>query len=419
MSAAEWLATAEEQEIREVIRDYGEERFAKQIAAAIVAARRGAAIVRTRQLADLVAQAVRTREPGQDPATRTFQALRIHVNRELEEVSLMLPQAVARLAPQGRLAVISFHSLEDRIVKRFMQQAARPEVPRGCRCVPAKCHNRCSKSWDVHSARPPEETRRNPRARSATLRVAERTAVPYSRDRARRAVAKLNLLLLAVLVACALGLVTSQHKGAAPVLAARARAGARARARGRVRPPAARGQHLGPALAGREARYALARPAPGRSAARALRRARRRAVSRAAQGLVRLPVWRARFVLIALRRGLRGARRPLGLPAGDAHRLPAGEGRGALLARARDPGDARPHPRPQRRGARGLDAGEVGLGDPRRRRRLRQRAAQARRAAGDAAQRARKAPRRRSRDFVYLKRQIAARNRRARCKHSA
>src|SRR5919106_1387854 len=92
--------------------------------------RRSEPIVRTRQLAELVAQAVRTREPGQDPATRTFQALRIHVNRELEEVSLMLPRAAAHLAEGGRLAVISFHSLEDRIVKRFMQAAAHPEVPR-------------------------------------------------------------------------------------------------------------------------------------------------------------------------------------------------------------------------------------------------------------------------------------------------
>jgi len=130
-SAAQWLARAEEQQIREAIRDYGEERFAKQIAAAIVAARRSEPIIRTRQLADLVAKAVRTREPGQDPATRTFQALRIHVNRELEEVSLMLPQAAAHLAPGARLALISFHSLEDRIVKRFMQANARPEVPRG------------------------------------------------------------------------------------------------------------------------------------------------------------------------------------------------------------------------------------------------------------------------------------------------
>jgi 16S rRNA (cytosine1402-N4)-methyltransferase len=127
MSAAEFIAGAKEQELGGVIRDYGEERFAKQIAAAIVAARGREPITRTRQLAELVAQAVRTREPGQDPATRTFQALRIHVNRELEEVSVMLPQAVARLAPQGRLAVISFHSLEDRIVKRFMHAARKSD----------------------------------------------------------------------------------------------------------------------------------------------------------------------------------------------------------------------------------------------------------------------------------------------------
>ena len=180
MSAAEWLATAEEQEMRRVIRDYGEERFAQQIAAAIVAARRREPIVRTRQLADLVGQAVRTREPGQDPATRTFQALRIHVNRELEEVALMLPQATARLAPQGRLAVISFHSLEDRIVKRFLQQAARPEVPRR---LPLKASEMPQPVLRIvgRAVRASEpETRRNPRARSATLRVAERTAAPFN-----------------------------------------------------------------------------------------------------------------------------------------------------------------------------------------------------------------------------------------------
>ena len=180
MSAAEWLATAEEKEIGRVIRDYGEERFAKQIAAAIVAARRSEPIVRTRQLADLVARAVRTREPGQDPATRTFQAVRIHVNRELEEVSLMLPRAVARLAPQGRLAVISFHSLEDRIVKRFMRALARPEMPRG---LPLRASEMPQPALRIvgrakRASRP--EIKRNPRARSATLRVAERTAAPYS-----------------------------------------------------------------------------------------------------------------------------------------------------------------------------------------------------------------------------------------------
>ena len=180
-SAAEWLATAEQQQLTEVIRDYGEERFAKQIAAAIVDARRREPIVRTRQLADLVATAVRTREPGQNPATRTFQALRIHVNRELEEVSLMLPRAVARLAEGGRLAVISFHSLEDRIVKRFMQSLARPDVPRDLPLraseMPQPVLNIVGRAQRASDA----ETIRNPRARSATLRVAERTTVPYSR----------------------------------------------------------------------------------------------------------------------------------------------------------------------------------------------------------------------------------------------
>jgi 16S rRNA (cytosine1402-N4)-methyltransferase len=180
MSAAEWLAGAEQQEIRGVIHDYGEERFAKQIAAAIVAARRREPIIRTRQLAELVAQAVRTREPGQDPATRTFQALRIHLNRELEEVSVMLPQAVARLAPQGRLAVISFHSLEDRIVKRFLQSAARPEMPRKLPLKASEMPQPLLKLLGRATRASREETTRNPRARSATLRVAERTAVPYS-----------------------------------------------------------------------------------------------------------------------------------------------------------------------------------------------------------------------------------------------
>jgi 16S rRNA (cytosine1402-N4)-methyltransferase len=179
-SAAQWLARAEEQEIREVIKGYGEERFAKQIAAAIVAARRREPLVRTGQLADLVAQAVRSREPGQNPATRTFQAVRIHVNRELEEVSLMLPQAVARLAPGGRLAVISFHSLEDRIVKRFLQSLARPDVPRD---LPLRASEMPPPVLRIvgRAVRASEaETTRNPRARSATLRVAERTAVPFN-----------------------------------------------------------------------------------------------------------------------------------------------------------------------------------------------------------------------------------------------
>jgi len=178
-SAAEWLAVAEENQIKEVIRGYGEERFAKQIAAAIVAARRHAPIRTTRELADLVGAAVRTREPGQDPATRTFQALRILVNRELEEVSLMLPQAIARLAPGGRLAVIAFHSLEDRIVKRFLQACARPALPRD---LPLRASELPQPLLRIvgRPVRPARaETAANPRARSAVLRIAERTAAPF------------------------------------------------------------------------------------------------------------------------------------------------------------------------------------------------------------------------------------------------
>ena len=185
VSAAQWLASAEEQQIREVVRDYGEERFAKQIAAQIVAARGREPLVRTRQLADLVAKAVRTREPGQDPATRTFQALRIYLNRELEEVSLMLPAATAHLAAGGRLALISFHSLEDRIVKRFMQSAARPEVPRR---LPLRASEMPQPALTLvgRAVRASvEETRRNPRARSATRRVAERTAGPFNPQQLR------------------------------------------------------------------------------------------------------------------------------------------------------------------------------------------------------------------------------------------
>jgi 16S rRNA (cytosine1402-N4)-methyltransferase len=179
-SAAQWLARAEQKQIQEAIRDYGEERFAKQIAAAIVAARRREPLVRTRQLADLVAKAVRTREPGQDPATRTFQALRIHVNRELEEVSLMLPQAVAHLAAGGRLALISFHSLEDRIVKRFLQSLSRPDVPARLPLRASEMPVPALRIMGRAQRASEPETRRNPRARSALLRVAERTAGPFN-----------------------------------------------------------------------------------------------------------------------------------------------------------------------------------------------------------------------------------------------
>ena len=178
-SAAQWLARADESDIREVIKDYGEERFAKQIAAAIVAARAAEPLGRTRQLAKLVGGAVRTREAGQDPATRTFQALRIFINRELEEVSLSLPAAAARLAPGARLAVISFHSLEDRIVKRFIRACGVPDLPRDLPLraseLPAALLEPVGRAVRASA----EEVRANPRSRSATLRVAQRTEAPW------------------------------------------------------------------------------------------------------------------------------------------------------------------------------------------------------------------------------------------------
>ncbi|HEY9191549.1 MAG TPA: 16S rRNA (cytosine(1402)-N(4))-methyltransferase RsmH [Methyloversatilis sp.] len=175
-TVAQWLAHAEEADIREVIRDYGEERFASAIAKAIVAARSERPVNTTCELAQIVASAVRTREAGQHPATRSFQALRIFINKELEELSLVLPQALAALAPGGRLAVISFHSLEDRIVKRFMvDQATPPQPPRG---LPLRADQLPQPTMKLVARirAGAEEVLRNPRARSATLRVAEKVA---------------------------------------------------------------------------------------------------------------------------------------------------------------------------------------------------------------------------------------------------
>jgi 16S rRNA (cytosine1402-N4)-methyltransferase len=174
--AAEWLARAGEREIVDVLFRLGEERFARRIARAIVAVRASTPIVTTRQLADLVAGAVPTREPGKHPATRTFQAIRIHVNRELEEVDAALPQAVRLLAAGGRLCVISFHSLEDRLVKRFMRREAQGDpVWAGLPNVPPHARPRLKV---IGGAVMPsdDEVARNPRARSAVLRVAERIA---------------------------------------------------------------------------------------------------------------------------------------------------------------------------------------------------------------------------------------------------
>jgi 16S rRNA (cytosine1402-N4)-methyltransferase len=181
-TAADWLARADQREIEEVIRDYGEERFAHALAKALVVARGEQRISSTGQLATLVAAVVRTREPGQHPATRTFQALRIHVNRELEELSLTLPQALGRLKPGGRLVVISFHSLEDRIVKRFLRDAAQPPqppkgVPIRAADLPAPVMRLIGKPVKAGAA----EVATNPRARSAVLRVAEKL-VPACSD---------------------------------------------------------------------------------------------------------------------------------------------------------------------------------------------------------------------------------------------
>jgi len=179
VSAADWLATATEQQMREAIGGYGEERFAKQVAKAIVDARAREPLRRTEQLAAVVAAAVRTREVGQNPATRTFQALRILVNRELEEVALMLPQAIRRLAPGGRLAVISFHSLEDRLVKRVLRACSEdrlpPDLPIRARELPQAPLRITGKARRASAA----EISANPRARSATLRVAERTGAVF------------------------------------------------------------------------------------------------------------------------------------------------------------------------------------------------------------------------------------------------
>lgn len=172
-SVAEWLATAEQQQIAEVIRDYGEERFAVQIAKAIVARRQERGPVSTTaELAELVAGAVKTREQGQNPATRTFQALRIFINAELEELQQALEASIDVLQPHGRLAVISFHSLEDRIVKQFIAGHSREVYDRRAPFaapVPMKLRA-------VARIRPSAaEVAANPRARSAILRVAERT----------------------------------------------------------------------------------------------------------------------------------------------------------------------------------------------------------------------------------------------------
>jgi 16S rRNA (cytosine1402-N4)-methyltransferase len=184
-SAAQWLAQASVEELTRVIRDYGEERFAASIAKALVARREsGRPLASTAELAAVVAAAVPRRgktvgDGSQHPATRTFQAVRIHVNQELEELALVLQQSLRLLAPGGRLAVISFHSLEDRVVKRFIEAHAHPE-----RATASRLPLRAAELPQPTLRALPKivadaaEVAANPRARSAILRVAERTAVP-------------------------------------------------------------------------------------------------------------------------------------------------------------------------------------------------------------------------------------------------
>lgn len=179
-TAAQWLASASEVQLEEVIKEYGEERFAKQIARAIVKARARQPLVTTSQLAAIVAAAIpaRAREPKQNPATRTFQAIRIYLNQELERLSFALPQCVEMLKTGGRLVVISFHSLEDRIVKRFIREGANPDkLPKHLplRADEVRRFSRANLQMIGKVVRPGvAEVECNPRARSAVMRVAER-----------------------------------------------------------------------------------------------------------------------------------------------------------------------------------------------------------------------------------------------------
>ncbi|KVQ93289.1 ribosomal RNA small subunit methyltransferase H [Burkholderia ubonensis] len=179
-SAAEWLARASLQELTEVIRDYGEERFAFQIAKALVARRaesdRLGPLDSTGELAQIVGHVVKTREKGKDPATRTFQAIRIHVNQELADLQVVLDAALSLLEQGGRLVIISFHSLEDRIVKRFMQ--AHASAPAVDRRLPIRAVDLPSPPLKIIGRKFPSdaEVAANPRARSAVMRIAERVA---------------------------------------------------------------------------------------------------------------------------------------------------------------------------------------------------------------------------------------------------
>jgi len=179
-SAAQWLATVEEKELTAILRNYGEERYARRIARRIVERQQTLPLLTTTDLSELVAAVVPTREPGKHPATRTFQAIRMRVNQELDELAAVLPQTLSWLRPGGRLAVISFHSLEDRLVKRFIRDQARgdpfpPDLP-----VRADQLSPQLRSLGKPQRAGDQELETNPRARSAVLRVAERLCAGQS-----------------------------------------------------------------------------------------------------------------------------------------------------------------------------------------------------------------------------------------------
>ena len=179
LSAAEWLLQAEENDIAFVLKTFGEERFAKRIARAIVERNREQPMTRTKELADVIYAATPVKDKFKHPATRSFQAIRIWVNSELEEIEKALKGALTTLAPGGRLSIISFHSLEDRIVKRFMREQSRgPQVPHGLPMTEAQLSKLGGRQLKALGKMMPgeAEVEQNPRARSSVLRIAERTA---------------------------------------------------------------------------------------------------------------------------------------------------------------------------------------------------------------------------------------------------
>lgn len=175
LTAAAWLAEASQQQIKQVLSEYGEERFSGRIATAIVAQRQQEPLMTTAQLVELIERAVPRKDPGKHPATRTFQAIRIRINEELQQLSAVLEQALSILGKGGRLSVISFHSLEDRIVKRFLRDHSRVDtLPKGVPVMASQLQQPLLRLVGKAITPSREEIRENPRARSSRLRVAEK-----------------------------------------------------------------------------------------------------------------------------------------------------------------------------------------------------------------------------------------------------